>query len=296
MITLMQWLYHFSFTLLGIRIDTNDFINTISNMLDFNYLKNNFVLWNAVETVNTALVPVGISLLTLFFLVSIIKMTQEGVERITWERIVLKASVFFMLVYFIQNSFSWFTTIANVVQNSIFDPVVTNLSLSTRSVTVSGITVSSDMLIKSIPEFLSSLCDEQGGVKKYLYAGVFVILAIPYMATIIMIISQVFLRAIKLLIYMMISPIPIALAAEGETFRGKAISFFMNFAGVCFEAVVIYIGLYVYSKGMTDIFLNAAMEEEFNVSAIIAIMFMNGLFTAIIGLSGQLSKEFFSRG
>ncbi len=275
-----EMLYGFTFSLLGITVDSNDFTNTIQNLLDFNYLKNNFNLWGYVENINQALVPVGLSLLTLFFFINIIKMTQDGVERITWERIVLKGAVFFMLVYFIQNSFTWFSTIASVVQNSILAPVKASMSLASVS-SMSG-----------IPEQLAAICEAEGGIKQYLYAALFLILAIPYLATIIMILSQVFLRAIKLLIYMMISPIPIALAAEGETFRGKAISFFMNFAGVCFEAVVIYIGLFVYAKGLSGLGTNL----NGGISLIISIMFMNGLFSAVIGLAGQLSKEFFGRG
>ena len=275
-----EMLYGFTFSLLGITVDSNDFTNTIQNLLDFNYLKNNFNLWGYVENINRALVPVGLSLLTLFFFINIIKMTQDGVERITWERIVLKGAVFFMLVYFIQNSFTWFSTIASVVQNSILAPVKASMSLASVS-SMSG-----------IPEQLAAICEAEGGIKQYLYAALFLILAIPYLATIIMILSQVFLRAIKLLIYMMISPIPIALAAEGETFRGKAISFFMNFTGVCFEAVVIYIGLFVYAKGLSGLGTNL----NGGISLIISIMFMNGLFSAVIGLAGQLSKEFFGRG
>lgn len=275
-----EMLYGFTFSLLGITVDSNNFTNTIQNLLDFNYLKNNFNLWGYVENINQALVPVGLSLLTLFFFINIIKMTQDGVERITWERIVLKGAVFFMLVYFIQNSFTWFSTIASVVQNSILAPVKASMSLASVS-SMSG-----------IPEQLAAICEAEGGIKQYLYAALFLILAIPYLATIIMILSQVFLRAIKLLIYMMISPIPIALAAEGETFRGKAISFFMNFTGVCFEAVVIYIGLFVYAKGLSGLGTNL----NGGISLIISIMFMNGLFSAVIGLAGQLSKEFFGRG
>ena len=275
-----EMLYGFTFSLLGITVDSNDFTNTIQNLLDFNYLKNNFNWWGYVDNINQALVPVGLSLLTLFFFINIIKMTQDGVERITWERIVLKGAVFFMLVYFIQNSFTWFSTIASVVQNSILAPVKASMSLASVS-SMSG-----------IPEQLAAICEAEGGIKQYLYAALFLILAIPYLATIIMILSQVFLRAIKLLIYMMISPIPIALAAEGETFRGKAISFFMNFTGVCFEAVVIYIGLFVYAKGLSGLGTNL----NGGISLIISIMFMNGLFSAVIGLAGQLSKEFFGRG
>ena len=281
---LFEMIYGFTFSLLGITVNSNNITGTISNLLNFNYLRSNFTLWGAVSGVNNALVPLGTSILTLFFMINLIKtLTGEGVERITWERITLKACVFFLLNHFIQHSFGYMQEIGNIVHNSIYSPVVQNGTLS-------GVSTGS---MASLPQSLAAICEAQGGIQKYLYAGLFIILAIPFMATIIMILAQVFLRAIKLMIYIMVSPIPIAMAAEGETFRGKAIGFFMNFAGVCFEAVVIYIGLWAYAKGLNDIGTDVNTS---GVSIIIAIMFMNGLFSAVIGLAGQLSKEFFGRG
>ena len=146
---------------------------------------------------------------------------------------------------------------------------------------------------KIIAEELINMAKNEGKIERYLWYAVYIILAIPYMATLIMILSQVFLRAIKLLIYMMFSPIPIAMAAEGETYRGKALSYFMSFCGVCFEAVVIYIGTFIYVKGFNAI---ASSTETEGIGLVIAILFMNGLFSAMISLSSQLSEKFFGRG
>ncbi len=280
---LIRAIYSFSFKLFGITISSTNITGTIWSLLDIGTLfnSNKFELYQYVETINGAIASLGLSLLTLFFMINLIKLlTQEGVERISWERIVLRAAVFFMLVAFINNSMDWFKSLAQVVQDSVLIPVKNTMSLvATQNV--------------NIAEELINMAKNEGKIERYLWYAVYIILAIPYMATLVMILSQVFLRAVKLLIYIMFSPIPIAMAAEGDTYRGKALSYFMGFCGVCFEAVVIYIGTFIYAKGFNSI---ASSPQTEGIGLVIAILFMNGLFSAMIGLSSQLSEKFFGRG
>ena len=280
---LIRAIYSFSFKLFGITISSTNITGTIWSLLDIGTLfnSNKFELYQYVETINGAIASLGLSLLTLFFMINLIKLlTQEGVERISWERIVLRAAVFFMLVAFINNSMDWFKSLAQVVQDSVLIPVKNTMSLvATQNV--------------NIAEELINMAKNEGKIERYLWYAVYIILAIPYMATLVMILSQVFLRAVKLLIYIMFSPIPIAMAAEGDTYRGKALSYFMGFCGVCFEAVVIYIGTFIYVKGFNAI---ASSPQTEGIGLVIAILFMNGLFSAMIGLSSQLSEKFFGRG
>ena len=280
---LIRAIYSFSFKLFGITISSTNITGTIWSLLDIGTLfnSNKFELYQYVETINGAIASLGLSLLTLFFMINLIKLlTQEGVERISWERIVLRAAVFFMLVAFINNSMDWFKSLAQVVQDSVLIPVKNTMSLgATQNV--------------NIAEELINMAKNEGKIERYLWYAVYIILSIPYMATLVMILSQVFLRAVKLLIYIMFSPIPIAMAAEGDTYRGKALSYFMGFCGVCFEAVVIYIGTFIYAKGFNSI---ASSPQTEGIGLVIAILFMNGLFSAMIGLSSQLSEKFFGRG
>lgn len=280
---IVELIYHFSFTLLGFKIDSDDLYTTIYNLLNMSttngVLSNRFELYPFVSSIHSVVVPIAESLLVLFFLINLIKMlTQEGVERVSWERITLRACVFFLLDHFIKNSVTYMGYVADIVQNDIFTGVIAKLGASNTTL--------------NLGETLASIVQAQGTFNGIVYGVVFIILAIPYMATIIMILSQVFLRAVKLLIYIMFSPIPMALAAEGETYRGKCIAYFMSFAGVCFEAIFIYIGLFIYCRGLSG----TAVDTNNVVSVIIKVLFLNGLFSAIIGLSSQLSEKIFGRG
>ena len=280
---IVELIYHFSFTLLGFKIDSDDLYTTIYNLLNMSttngVLSDKFELYPFVSSIHSVVVPIAESLLVLFFLINLIKMlTQEGVERVSWERITLRACVFFLLDHFIKNSVTYMGYVADVVQNDIFTGVISKLGASNTTL--------------NLGETLASIVQAQGTFDGIVYGVVFIILAIPYMATIIMILSQVFLRAVKLLMYIMFSPIPMALAAEGETYRGKCIAYFMSFAGVCFEAIFIYIGLFIYCRGLSG----TAVDTNNVVSVIIKVLFLNGLFSAIIGLSSQLSEKMFGRG
>ena len=289
--SLIRAIYSFSFSLFGITINSDDLSGTIWSLLDIGHLLNgnSFTLYRYVQTINDAVVSIGISLLTLFFMINLIKLlTQEGVERISWERIVLRACVFFLLNVFITHSMEWFGQIAEIVQNSVLEPVAEAMDMGLMD----GTHTSESL---GIADALVAIAESAGSIEKYLYYIIFVILAIPFMATIIMILSQVFLRAVKLLIYIMFAPIPIAFAAEGDAYRGKAISFFLQFAGVCFEAVIIYIGTFIYNTGLQSL-VGDNLSAGDAIPTIIGILFMNGLFAAIIQLSSTLSSQFFGRG
>ena len=276
----MEWIiegiYSFAFSIFGIEISSE-------NLLNPNIIMNaqKFTLYKYVEDINLSMVAIGTSLLTLFFMIQLVKLlTQDGVERASWQKIVLRVALFFLLAAFVKGSLSFFKEISNMIYNGIYLPVEDKIGFKVDEVPF------------NLTEEIMAIINSQDNIlKEVLYTGVFIILAIPYMASIIMILSQVFLRAVKLLLYMMFSPIPIALAAEGDTYRGKAISFFMQFAGVCFEAVIIYIGTFIYMTGM-----KSAVSVDGTFGIIIAILFNNGLFAALISLSSQLSDRFFGRG
>lgn len=286
--SLIKSLYYFSFSLFGIHYSSNDIVGTILSLLDMKtVMSNKFELYKYVASVQQGIKAVALSLLTLFFIINLIKLlTQEGVERVLWERITLRACVFFLLKVFIDsadvsNGNSWIFAITNTMQ-SIYELVKNTIALPN----VQGMNIA-DELIK--------IAEGAKFTDRLQYNVIYVILAIPYMATIIMILAQVTLRAVKLLIYLMFAPIPIAMAAEGETYRGKAINYFMSLCSICFEAIVIYIGTFIYSVGMNGMALNTASGGG-KISTVIGIMFLNGFFAALIGISSQFSEKIFGRG
>lgn len=287
--SLIKAIYSFSFSLFGITYSSSDITGTIISLINTSTLINNFTLFNEIQALQGGIVAVAESLLVLFFMINLIKLlTQEGVERVSWERITLRACVFFMLSYFIQHcditksSSESVTSAISTVMHSIYKFVASTLSMPN----VSGMNIADELIaIASNASFTDQL----------MYNALYIILAIPYMATIIMILAQVTLRAVKLAIMLAFAPIPIAMAAEGETYRGKAISYFMSLCGLLFEASIIYIGTYVYAVGMNGIAQNTASGAG-KISVLIGILFLNGFFAALISASSQIADKIFGRG
>ena len=273
---IIDFLYKWSFELFGITFNSNNITNTINSMCNFNKVKS-LSLYSMGSTINNIVVPVGLSLLTLFMMISFIKMVQDGVERITWERIVFKAIIFFLLVYLINHSYDFITTIMNII-NKMFIDIRDGLSLSN----VEGLGIA-----KALKESL----EHAGFIDSILYTALYIILAIPFNATIIMIITQVFTRIVKLICCIAFTPIPTAMAVEGDTYRGKAISYFMYTAAIGCEAIIIYIGLYIYAIGFNQI-----GSVDGAVTRIIALLFLNGIFSAVISFGSQFCERLFSRG
>lgn len=286
---LIRAIYSFSFSLFGITYSSSNITGTIIDLINTNSLINKFALFSEIQKVQGSIVAVAESLLTLFFIINLIKLlTQEGVERVSWERITLRACVFFLLSYFIKHcdiTASPEESITSAIAD-VMHWVYWKVAGAMHMPNVSGMNIA-DELIK--------IAENASFTDQLMYNALYVILAIPYMATIIMILAQVTLRAVRLAIYLAFAPIPIAMAAEGETYRGKAINYFMSLCGLLFEASIIYIGTYVYAVGMNGIAQNTASGAG-KISVLIGILFLNGFFAALISASSQIADKIFGRG
>lgn len=276
--SIIEWLYSWSFKLFGIEFSTDNLSNTITNMCDFSEVKGN-KLYSMGCILNGLVGSVGISLLTLFFVISFIKMVQDGVEKITWERVTFKGIIFFALHFLIIKSYEILTAILNIVNNIFADIQGTLLSDLGKGGSNLG-----------VASMLNKIIDEADFIDSIMYFAVFLILAIPFNATIIMIITQVFTRMVKLMCCITFAPIPIAMAVEGDTFRGKAISYLTYTAAIGCEAILIYIGLYVYRLGF-----NGLASINGPITTVIALLFLNGIFSAVISFGSQFCEKVFGR-
>lgn len=267
-------IYKIDVKLFGINFSTDDMYGTIASLTNFDKTKS-LSIYTIGKTINELVVPVALSLLTLFFMISLIKRFTE-IEKVGWERVLLWGCYFFLLKPFVQRSYSLLTTIMGIV-NNIYVDVSNALSVG------SGVSSISQNVANAFKNY-TSLGNILFGILLY------VILAIPFIGSIIQIWAQVLLRVVKLMLCMAFSPIPLAMAVEGETYRGKAISYFMYAAGVGFESIVILLGSWIYTQGLSSV---SKMTNAF--PQIIGVLVMNALFVAIIQLSHEFSERIFGR-
>lgn len=267
---LIRILYNFKFTVFGVTLDSGNLVGSVQQLTNFSNVQN-INIWNIGMTVNNVIIPIALSLLILFFMINLIKKSME-VERISWERVVMAFVSFLLLKYFIQNGYSFLSSIMNIV-NDIFVSVTNVLSNGNSNIDIA------ETLIKAVPS---------GFVDKIMTYGLYLILFIPFMTTIVQILTQIFLRIVKLILCFAFAPIPIALAADDEG-RGKAIQFFLFAASVGLEAVIIYIATNVYAIGLAG--LSSTVSSTNAISTIVAMLFLNGMYLAVIQYGSQFAEK-----
>ena len=267
---IIRILYSFKFTVFGINIDSGNLIGTVESLTNFSSVQG-INIWSIGKTVNDVIVPIALSLLILFFMINLIKKSME-VERMSWERVVMAFVSFLLLKYFIQNGYDFLVAIMNIT-NDIFVSVTEAISNTNTTINIA------DVLIDAVPD---------GFVDSIMTYGLYLILFIPFMTTIVQILTQIFLRVIKLILCFAFSPIPIALAADDEG-RSKAVQYFLFAASVGIEAVIIYIATNIYAIGLQG--LSETVASTNAISTIVAMLFLNGMYLAVIQYSSQFSEK-----
>ena len=267
---IIRILYSFKFTVFGIEIDSGNLIGTVESLTNFSNVQG-INIWSIGKTVNDVIVPIALSLLILFFMINLIKKSME-VERMSWERVVMAFVSFLLLKYFIQHGYDFLIAIMNITSD-IFISVTEVISNTNSTINIA------DVLIDAVPD---------GFVDSIMTYGLYLILFIPFMTTIVQILTQIFLRVIKLILCFAFSPIPIALAADDEG-RSKAIQYFLFAASVGIEAVIIYIATNIYAIGLQG--LSSTVESTNAISTIVAMLFLNGMYLAVIQYSSQFSEK-----
>ena len=100
------------------------------------------------------------------------------------------------------------------------------------------------------------------------------------MTTIVQILTQIFLRVVKLILCFAFAPIPIALAA---------VQYFLFAASVGLESVIIYIATNVYAIGLSG--LSSTVGSTSAISTIVAMLFLNGMYLAVIQYGSQFAER-----
>ena len=108
------------------------------------------------------------------------------------------------------------------------------------------------------------------------------------MTTIVQILTQIFLRVVKLIFCFAFAPIPLALSVDDEG-RGKAIQYFLFAASVGIEAIIIYLATNIYALGLAG--LSSTVGSTNAISTIVALLFLNGMYLAIIQYASQFAER-----
>lgn len=262
---IIRTLFDLSFDFLGFHISVGDFVTTIFDLCDWTKIQETS-FWTVTSTINELLVPTGLSLLVLFTMIDFIKEAMYP-ERFTWERAVMIMVKFFIVKFFVSNSFMIMTKIMEICQG-LFN---------------SALPVLKDVATTDLADSMAGLID--GNLFEELFMAIVILLVyIPFLGSIIGILVQVFTRIAKLAIGFCCSPIPISLGGS-EDQRSSCKGFFLWIAGVGFEGLIIIICANFYITGINSI-------KASGISQLLAVMLANGLFMAMVSLSSTLAEKF----
>ena len=261
-------LFDICFTIFGIKFDIGNIAKTVVDLCKWNKITST-ELWSMAKTLNEIFVPIGISLLTMFFMIDLIKKMME-VDRISWERVAM--SIVRMLIFktLILHSYQLLNSIMSIANDSLLT-VLNKL----------GGTTALPSLTKQIADVIDSM---DGFLAEVMMAVLVVMLYLPMMGTLIGVIVQILQRLGKLLLSFCTAPIPLGIGVW-EDGSGVGKKFIMSVVALGLEAILIVICVYIYSKGI------GSLKHANALSTMIGIMTLNGFLLAIISYMNQMAEK-----
>jgi hypothetical protein len=190
-------------------------------------------IWATVETVATALVVVGVSLATLFFLIGVVKSTSTYIDL---KRPEVAVKILLRLVItkiFIDNFMMIMLEIIAAVQALI--------SFVAKKAAFTG--AAAELIV---PADLSSAIADAGFFEKLLVAIVGLIAFLAIFILSLLILFMVYLRFFKIYLYVALAPLPLATFA-GESTQSHGVQFVRSFVGVCLQGLVIMLACIIFS-------------------------------------------------
>lgn len=265
-------LYNINFTFLNYTISLSNIAGTVRDLCDFSKLHtvlgSGQSLYSIISTVNQALVSVGLSLLTLFFMINMIQKTME-IERISWDKVIMEIVRFFVFKFLVENSLNLLETFLNIT-NNYMNTIANSLNISGTSISIG----------EAISNGLGT--DFWGIVGGIIMALILVIVVI---ATSIGILVPVVSVMMKVIVCLAVAPVPIAMGIS-DYGRGTTKSFIMSVVALGIETWVIIIVTKIYLLCLVN---SGGMGTGLSgmVSQGVRIIFANSLYAALLSWGTQ---------
>lgn len=274
-------LYTLKVNFFGLEIDIGDMSKSLITIIQWGFnvtpATNGGVganIWQLGNNLYDIVTTVAGSLLVLFLMLELVSMcTRTGdVSSITWERITLTVAKYFM-IYAVYKAAPWVLQSMSDIVQDIFGQVTSSLTTGT---------------VVDLENAISNAYENVGIIEKALMTVMFIMGGAAYLGTAVSAIAGVFQRAVKLVMFYGISPIPIAMMAYHETAQtGKR--FIMSYFATLVEGIFILIIIYIYSYGLAQISTPNGMSEA--LGTVTTISLMNAVLTGGISLAGQVAKD-----
>ncbi len=282
---IVKMLLDVGFNLFGFHIDLSNLAATTKSLCNWTEIQQS-TLGEIAKDLNDVFVPIGLSLLTVFVMIDLIKKAME-IDRISWERIVMSMVRFLIFKVLIEHSYEFLNMIMSVAGGFI-NKTITALHYSTASSADIGTTIG-DLVAKA------------EGVKLFIVTGeiapllmfiVFLVMYFPIIGTYVMVVAQIFKRVINIILAFAFSPIPLAIGTwEDGSATGK--KFIMSVVALAFEGILMIVCVHIYALGLKSILSGVVGSASFGVSfgAMVGILLMNGILTTALNGITQLTEK-----
>jgi hypothetical protein len=231
----------------------------------------------------------GLQLLALFTIINFIKMAMD-IDRVSWEKVVMVFVRFMIFKTLIQYASRLFAAIFQI-GDVLMEQIQTTLTLS---VDASNTMTAAEAIKEAInnPDIDLGWSLLNNGASLIVFI-IFLFCLLPYIGTMLSIVTSVLYRCIKIVLYVSIAPIPIAIGSfEDGASTGKR--FIMQAAGMVLEGLMIMIILYLYQIGIASIPAIGSDGSNVLIGAagfMIAVMLMNSLCSLAISQSAQMAER-----
>lgn len=185
-------------------------------------------MWKIIQQVFNAILPVGYTLLTLFFLISFFNKTMMF-ELVNWENIVKFLLRFVVAKIIIENSFIF---LEGIIQTVTF--IIDILPVGGEEL---GQTVEYDEIMAQL--------ESLGFIQKIFATIKYLIIWFVMMIIRLCLYLIVFGRLIEICVYTAVAPIPLSTMISDE-FSSVATRFIQSYIAVCLQGLVIIIMCFVY--------------------------------------------------
>lgn len=286
--SIAEALLDIAFTLFGFHIDIGNLGRTAKELCDWNIIKAS-ELGTLARIVNQIVTPVGLSILTAFIMIDLIKKAMD-IDRVSLEQVAMSCVRFLLFKMLIDYSYEFLSMIMEIGQDlftRILDAIAFNEEISF-----------------SIGAMIGNLIDHaEGGVTipiinwsimPLVLFVVFLLIYLPLIGTFVMAIAQIFSRVIKIVVTFAFSPIPLGIAAldDGSGNTGKRLS--MSMISTSLEGLIIILCTHIYSRGIAILMANTNGDSATfgqGIGCMIGILMLNGILTTAISTLSQISER-----
>lgn len=262
-------IFNLSFTILGQTISCSNLTKTVVHLLSLNNIQNELSsLWSLGSMVHSVILPFGYSLLTLFCMLELLQRMGDP-ERVTWERVAMTICKFIFIKVIMTNSYKFATMILQITQD-IYHSV--------------WVKIGSSGATPDLGQIMAEICS--GSMAAQLgYFALTIIIWVIYLGTVVGVVTIVFTRIFKMVIYSSTCAIPLAMATNEATSQG-AKRFFMSLASLGLEATVIMISTKIYS-----LMLSGLSDSAQGINVVLAVIIINALYLGLMNFGNSIARE-----